>query len=78
MPLCHKQSRRSRDAPMWSWHQPCVGHSKNYLYYIVLREGEDDGSDGDEQPAADLAGGAVFAEKESCGEDDLTRGEVKA
>ena len=26
MPLCHKQSRRSRDAPIWwSWHQHCIG-----------------------------------------------------
>src|SRR5271155_3929560 len=76
MPLCHKQSRRSRDAPIWSWHQLCIGHSKNYLYYIALGEGDDDGANGNKGSANDLAGGKLLTEKEPCAEDDEDHAEL--
>ncbi len=30
MPLCHKQSRRSRDAPMWSWPNIALGTQRTF------------------------------------------------
>jgi len=61
---------------MWSWHQLCIGHSKNYLYYIASCEGDDDGADGDERSADDLAGGKMFTEKKPCAEDDENDAEL--
>ena len=71
MPLCRKQSRRSRDAPIWSRPQHCVGRCKElvpvYLFALLaqgLGEGQDDGSDGDQGGSADLQRGQLLAQEE--------------